>query len=113
MALTLNDLKAEMLKALAHPTRVALAEALGRSGETCVCDLVEAVGSGDRSTVSKHLAVMKSAGVVVDRKDGLKVFYRLNCPCLTQFLGCIEQMVRDRFRVHQEALERENPAGLP
>ena len=104
MPRNLIEMKAEMLKALGHPTRLAIVERLGRDGERCVCELVEEVGGGDRTTISKHLAVLKAAGVCSDRKDGLKVFYRLNCPCIIDFLGCIEQMVRDRVRQQQKAL---------
>jgi ArsR family transcriptional regulator len=97
-------MKAEMLKALGHPTRLAVVELLGTHGERCVCELVEQVGGGDRTTISKHLAVLKAAGVVSDRKEGLKVFYRLRCGCVVPFLGCIEQMVRQRVQEDQDAL---------
>ncbi len=62
-------------------------------GERCVCELTELVGA-DISTVSKHLAVMKDAGVVIDRKAGLQVFYSLRCPCITSFFGCIETVMK-------------------
>lgn len=62
-------------------------------GERCVCELTELVGA-DISTVSKHLAVMKEAGVVIDRKVGLQVFYSLRCPCITSFFGCIETVMK-------------------
>ena len=91
------DMKADVLRALGHPTRLAIVECLGAKGEHCVCEIADlAALSGDRTTVSKHLAILKSAGILTDRKEGLKVFYRLNCPCVEKFLGCIEQMVRER-----------------
>jgi ArsR family transcriptional regulator len=64
-------------------------------GERCVCDLQKIVGS-DISTVSKHLAVMKAAGLVEDRKDGLWVHYRLRVPCVLRFMDCIEAVVDGR-----------------
>ncbi len=79
-----------MLKALAHPSRLAMAEAL-QAGERCVCDLRELVGS-DLSTVSKHLAVMRNAGLLDMEKRGLNVFYRLRCPCLLDFLECVDSL---------------------
>ncbi len=77
-----------MIKALAHPSRVLIAEALTH-GELCVCDLTELVGA-DISTVSRHLAVMKSAGWLEVEKRGLNQFYRLRCPCLSEFFQCVD-----------------------
>lgn len=76
-----------VLKALAHPGRLALVEALA-SGEKCVCALHEIIDC-DFSTVSKHLALMKRAGIVEARREGLKIFYRLRVPCLLRFLDCV------------------------
>lgn len=104
MARTLVRMKAEILKALGHPTRLALVEYLGTHGERCVCELAEMVASADRTTISKHLTLLKSAGVLTDRKEGLKVFYRLNCPCVKKFLLCIEQMVLTRVREEHAAV---------
>jgi len=106
MTRTLLEMKAEVLKALGHPTRLAIVELLGASEERCVCELVDCAGGGDRTTVSKHLAILKSVGLVSDRKEGLRVFYRLNCPCLLPFIACIEQAVRDRVREESAALAR-------
>ena len=58
-------------------------------GERCVCELVELVDSG-WSTVSRHLSVLKQAGVVADEKRGLKVFYRLALPCVPSFMDCLD-----------------------
>ena len=69
--------RADTFKALGHPARLFMAQTLA-DGERCVCELQEMVGL-DVSTVSKHLAVLRSAGLVVDRREGTKVFYRLCC----------------------------------
>ena len=76
---------------MAHPSRLAMLEALGE-GERCVCDLQRIVGS-DMSTVSKHLSLMKSAGLVEDRKEGLWVHYRLRVPCILQFMNCVDAVL--------------------
>jgi ArsR family transcriptional regulator len=94
--------KAAMLKALGHPTRLLIVEALG-AGERCVCELNELV-EADRSTVSKHLALLKRSGVVEDRKEGLKVYYRLLCPCVLQFMSCITGALQERVRRELEIL---------
>lgn len=85
--------RADIIKALGHPSRLAMVEALA-DGEMCVCHLQELVGS-DMSTVSKHLSLLKHAGIVSDRKQGLWVYYRLRTPCVLNFLGCIEAMVAE------------------
>lgn len=79
-----------VIKALAHPSRLTIVEAL-QSGEQCVCDLRNLVGT-DLSTVSKHLAILRSAGLLSMEKRGLKVFYRLSCPCFLDFLNCVDRM---------------------
>ena len=81
------------MKALAHPTRLFLVDELSR-GERCVCDLTEKVGA-DVSTVSKHLLVLKRAGIVIDDKRGVQVFYRLRVPCILNFFGCVEAVLEE------------------
>ena len=85
------DARAQIIKALAHPSRLFIVEELTR-GKRCVCELTELVGA-DISTVSKHLALLKSAGIVEDDKRGSQVFYRLRCPCILQFFQCVESVL--------------------
>lgn len=81
------ELTEQVLKSLAHRSRLLIVQTIGR-GEACVGDLQKVVGA-DMSTVSKHLTVLKSAGVVEDRKSGLQVYYRLRIPCIADFVHCI------------------------
>ena len=85
--------KVRVLKAMAHPARLAMIESLAH-GERCVCDLQRLVGS-DMSTVSKHLALMKAAGVVADRKEGQWVYYRLRVPCILRFFDCLDAVLEE------------------
>lgn len=84
--------QAEVVQALAHPIRLAVADFLG-GGEQCVCDIAAHVGA-ERSNVSRHLAIMLKAGIVATRKEGVMVFYRLRTPCVLNFLGCATDVVR-------------------
>jgi len=84
--------KAQILKALAHPTRLFIVDELSR-GERCVCELTEMVGD-DISTVSKHLSVLKAAGVVEDDKRGSQVFYSVRVPCVLNFFSCVESVLK-------------------
>lgn len=79
--------EAEVFKALGHPTRLWIVRQLA-DGEHCVCEFVQTVGV-DFSTISKHLAVLKRAGVVEDEKRGKSVYYRLTCPCVLDTLDCV------------------------
>jgi DNA-binding transcriptional ArsR family regulator len=83
--------RSKILKALAHPVRLFIVDELSRQ-ERCVCELRDMVDL-DISTVSKHLSVLKNAGIVEDNKRGLQVFYKLLRPCVTRFFTCLEAMV--------------------
>ena len=86
------DAQAAILKAMAHPTRLFIIHELSH-GERCVCELTSMV-EVDVSTVSKHLTVLKNAGIVTDEKRGLQVFYTLRVPCILNFFGCVESVLR-------------------
>ena len=90
---TKYETRAKVLKALAHPARLKLVDVLSEHDEVCVCDLTEAIGS-DMSTVSRHLAQLKNAGIVESQKQGQMVFYRLRVKCLTSLFNCIESVVK-------------------
>lgn len=90
----IHELRAEILKALAHPSRALMAGAL-TEGERSVGELTTLVGA-DVSTVSKHLAIMRRAGVVHVEKRGVNQFYRLACPCFLDFFRCVDFIARTR-----------------
>lgn len=83
--------QARVMKALAHPTRLFIVDELSR-GERCVCELTEMIGA-EMPTVSRHLSLLKSAGLVDDEKRGSKIFYRLRVPCCLGFLKCVESVL--------------------
>lgn len=93
------EARARIIKALGHASRLMMIDELSR-GERCVCELRELVGA-DLSTVSKHLAVLKNAGVVEDDKRGVQVFYRLKVPCLLHFFECVEAVLSNQAREAQ------------
>jgi ArsR family transcriptional regulator len=88
--------RATVIKAMAHPTRLFIVEELSR-GERCVCELTEMVGV-DVSTVSKHLSVLRNAGIVQDEKRGSQVFYSLLVPCVLNFFSCVESVLESRAK---------------
>lgn len=94
--------RARIAKALAHPSRLLILDAL-QEEERCVCELTELVGA-DQSTVSKHLAVLKQAGLVEDRKEGVMTFYRPKVACLEGFWRCIESVLKENIKCQTAAL---------
>jgi len=94
------EARAAILKALAHPTRLFIVEELSH-GEKCVCELTEMVGS-DISTLSKHLAILKNAGIIKDEKRGLRVWYSLSCPCVLGFLECAGAVLKENLTKQTE-----------
>lgn len=90
------EAKATILKALAHPTRLWMAETLA-DGERCVCEFVDVIDA-DFSTISKHLSVLKQAGIVEDDKRGKQVYYRLKVPCVLKFMNCVEAVIESQAK---------------
>ena len=95
------EARVEILKAIAHPSRLMILDALA-DRERCVCELQEIIGS-DMSTVSRHLALMKSARLLSSRRDGANVYYRLRVPCVLRFFSCVEAVLA------ADATERARP----
>ena len=95
--------RAEILKALAHPSRLLIVDLLHDRGELCVCDLEKVVGS-DQSTVSKHLSILKQSGIIDLRRDGKNSIYRLARPCVMTFFACIEQVMKENLKEQRELL---------
>lgn len=91
------EARSEILKALAHPTRIFIVDLLDREGPRCVCELAEEIGV-DMSTVSRHLSQLKSAGILQDEKKGTTVYYSLACDCISDFMRGLEKILRSKHR---------------
>ena len=77
-----------IVKAMAHPTRLLVMDVLTQ-GEKCVNELTNLAGC-DVTTLSKHLALMRRAGLLQCEKRGVNVFYQIACPCFLEFFRCID-----------------------
>jgi ArsR family transcriptional regulator len=97
------ETRAQIIKAMSHPTRLFMVDELSK-GERCVCELTEMVGD-DMSTISKHLSILKNAGIVADEKRGTQVFYSLRVPCVLKFFSCVESVLKTNAR-EQAALAK-------
>ncbi len=98
--LGLYQRRVKVIKALAHPSRLYIVDRLAEH-ELCVNELTILVGS-DMSTVSKHLSVLKNAGVVQDEKRGASIYYSLRVPCILNFFKCADAVI--------EAIQKEQSA---
>jgi DNA-binding transcriptional ArsR family regulator len=88
--------QAQIAQAIGHPLRLEIIDFL-KDGEQCVCDIAEQIGA-ERSNVSRHLSVMVAAGVLEYRKEGLKVIYKLKCPCILNFFSCMSNVLRQQAK---------------
>jgi DNA-binding transcriptional ArsR family regulator len=92
--MALFEAQAEIMKALSHPTRLFIAHQLGQ-GEKCVGELTEMVGA-DTSTISKHLSILKNAGIVGTEKRGTSIYYTLTMRCVLNFFVCVNKVLKKR-----------------
>lgn len=97
----INQLRAELLKGLAQPTRLKIIELL-RDGEKCVCEIFPAINE-EQSNTSRHLNMMQTSGILSRRKDGLKIYYAIKHPqvleVITLVTALIQQETEGRHRL--------------
>src|SRR5512142_3072310 len=95
------EIPAEFLKAISHPTRLAVLEIL-REGEQCVCHM-EAMLGLRQSRISQQLMVLREAGLVDVRRDGLNMYYRVLNPAVFGLLDALYTATRKPRLVHKHA----------
>ena len=98
------ELKAEVLKALAQPTRLKILELL-RNGEKCICEIIPAI-NGEQSNISRHISLMQKSHLVTTRKDGVKVMVKVRDPRIYDILDGIG-LVLKRQILETEKLVRQ------
>jgi len=89
------ELKAEILKALAQPTRLKILELL-RNGERCICEIVPAI-NGEQSNISRHISLMQKSHLVTTRKDGVKVMVKVRDPKVFEILDSISFLLKKQI----------------
>lgn len=85
----MNIVAADLFAALAHETRLRCLMLLHASGERCVCEITDALGVA-QPNVSRHLGQLRAIGLVVDRREGLWIHYRIN-PELPAWVAAVIQ----------------------
>jgi ArsR family transcriptional regulator len=88
--------QARIMKALANPVRLMIVEELSR-GDRCVCEL-SPLFSLDLSTLSRHLATLKHAGIVTERRAGVKIIHHLATPCVLKTFNCCLNVIKANAR---------------
>jgi ArsR family transcriptional regulator len=96
------EIRAKIIKAMAHPVRLMMIELL-KKGERSFSDLFE-LFQLDKSTVSKHLLVLKEAGIVSSKKSGADMIYKLEVPCVTDFFSCVTAVIESNVKKQQVCL---------
>lgn len=89
------ELKAEILKALAQPTRLKILELL-RDGEKCICEIVPAI-NGEQSNISHHISLMQKSHLVTTRKDGVRVMVKVRDPEIFDILDRVSAILKNQM----------------
>src|SRR4030066_1315427 len=90
------ELKAEILKTLAQPTRLKILELL-RNGEKCICEIVPAIHGG-QSNISRHISLMQKSHLVTTRKDGVKVMVKVKDPKIFEILDRVSILLTHQIQ---------------
>jgi DNA-binding transcriptional ArsR family regulator len=94
------ELKAEILKAMAQPTRLRILECL-RKGEKCICEIVPAI-DGEQSNISRHISLMQKCRLVTTRKDGVRVMVKVRDPKVYDVLDRISQILQSQIKEQEK-----------
>ena len=100
----LIEYRAEILKALAQPTRLKIIDFL-RDGERCVCEIFPAIDE-EQSNTSRHLAYMQTHGILSRRKEGVKIFYAVKHPEVFEIIDLAAVIVKHEIEVRTVLLQR-------
>jgi len=95
-------LKTTIIKAIANPTRLMIIDCL-RSGEKTVSEIIEQT-QDEQSNISKNLGILKSNGLIKDRKVGLNVYYSLKICCINEFFCCLDNIISENLKYQQELI---------
>ena len=95
-------LKAEVLKALAQPTRLKILELL-REGERCICEIVPAI-NGEQSNMSRHISTMQKSHLITTRKDGVKVMVKVRGPEVFEILDKVGLLLKRELMEQRKVL---------
>jgi len=96
------QLKSEVLKALAQPTRLKILECI-RKGEKCICEIVPEI-NGEQSNISRHISVMQKSYLITTRKDGVRVMVKVKGPEVFEILDKVGIMLKKQLTEQKRVL---------
>lgn len=86
--------RARVIKAMANETRLFIVEELAKEKKS-VSELTDMIGT-DISTISRHLLILRNAGIVSDERKGNRIYYSLKTPCILNFFSCVENVLKEK-----------------
>jgi len=96
------ELKTEILKALAQPTRMKILECL-RDGEKCICEIVPTI-NGEQSNISRHISLMQKNHLVSTRKEGVRVMVNVTDPKVFEILDKVGAILKNQMKEQEKLL---------
>ncbi len=96
------EMKAEILKALAQPTRLKILECI-RGGEKCICEIVPEI-NGEQSNISRHISVMQKSRLVTTRKDGVRVMVKVRDPKIFTILDQVSGILKSQMSEQRQLI---------
>jgi ArsR family transcriptional regulator len=96
------ELKAEILKALAQPTRLKILELL-RNGEKCICEICPAI-NGEQSNISRHISLMQKNHLVTTHKEGVRVMVKVSDPEIFEILNKVSDILKNQMKEQKKLL---------
>lgn len=96
------ELKSEILKALAQPTRLKILELL-RGGEKCICEITPAI-NGEQSNISRHISLMQKSHLVTTRKDGVRVMVKVKDPKIFEIIDKVSAILKNRMKEQEKLI---------
>ena len=97
------ELKAEILKALAQPTRLKILELL-RGRERCICEIVPAI-NGEQSNISRHISLMQKTHLISTRKDGVRLMVRVRDPRIFDLLDQVGAILKSQINEQSKLMK--------
>ena len=104
------ELQAEILKAMAQPTRLKILECLW-GGEKCICEIVPAI-KGEQSNVSRHISMMQKSHIISTRKDGVKLMVKVVDPKIFDILDWVNSLLKSQMEERRKLLRSVYPKSL-
>jgi len=89
----LHKLRLKLLKSLSDETRLEIISRLRHGEELCGCDF-EKIFNKSQSTLSRHLKKLTDADIIIGRKEGVKVLYKITDPQIFKFLATLDNLIK-------------------